>query len=82
MVTNPNVASFFGFAQGFDAYMELYEQENAHFVDAKQLVADAELVNERAIEWIDGSPFPRPRPPRDLMDGEVGEEHDHDHDRE
>jgi arylsulfatase A-like enzyme len=59
VLTNPNVASFFGFDQGYDEFIEMYDRRDVDFVDAEELVADSAMATEQAIRWIEaaGRPF-------------------------
>ncbi len=52
IVTNPNIGSFFGFAQGFDQYMELYDRRQPGPVTALELTASSEQVTAVAKDWM------------------------------
>lgn len=58
IVANPNLGSFYGFARGFDDFIELYERSTAGDVDSEEPMATADVVTKRAIEWIDGTREP------------------------
>ena len=58
IVANPNVGSFFGFAQGFDDFVELYRRREPGRVRTTELVSTADVVTDRAIEWIRRAPRP------------------------
>ncbi|MGH0032853.1 MAG: sulfatase family protein [Myxococcota bacterium] len=59
IVANPNVGSAYGFDQGWDEYVELYQRRAKGRVASGELVADAGRVTRRALRWLDGarSPF-------------------------
>ncbi|MFH1681988.1 MAG: sulfatase [Candidatus Eisenbacteria bacterium] len=48
IVTNGNVSSEFGFAQGFDYYREVYKNNPGSFVERQRAV----IVADRAVEWL------------------------------
>jgi len=52
IVTNPNVGRFFGFGDGFDDYVELFEHQRRDLIDSDRPRARADEVTRRAIEWI------------------------------
>ncbi len=53
IIANPNIGSTFGFAAGFDEFVELYEPHAGHqAVQPEQLIATAERVVDRAQEWL------------------------------
>jgi hypothetical protein len=56
--TNANVAGCFGFGQGFDDMIELYERREAGKVTWAEIIADSEEVTRTAIEWIEGAQRP------------------------
>jgi arylsulfatase A-like enzyme len=58
IVTNPNVAPLFGFAQGFDAFFELYERKRAGVVRSNELAVDSAEVTEQAMARIDSANRP------------------------
>jgi arylsulfatase A-like enzyme len=55
---NPNVGSFYGFSRGFETYGELYERRRRGLVGARELVATADEVVDRAIAWLAGAEEP------------------------
>jgi arylsulfatase A-like enzyme len=58
ITTNPNVGTFFGFDQGFDDVIQLYERRVAGSIDQHELIARSEAVTEHALEWIANAPRP------------------------
>lgn len=58
VTANPNVASFFGFAQGFDDVIELYDRRAPGVVVETELVATSEDVGAHALEWLARAPRP------------------------
>jgi arylsulfatase A-like enzyme len=58
IVTNPNVGSFYGFDRGYDEFIQLYARRGAGHVMSNELVARADEVTRRAIEWIESAPHP------------------------
>jgi arylsulfatase len=58
IVTNPNVASFFGFDQGWNEYVELFVHSGRRKVGTKESRARSDEVTKRAIEWIDRTEEP------------------------
>jgi len=58
ITTNPNIASFFGFDQGYDEFEELYARRRAGRVHALEDHAASDEVTRRAIAWIDSAPRP------------------------
>jgi len=59
IVTNPNIGSFFGFDQGYDDFIELFQRtRTGHYVSARETFAPSDEVTRRAIEWIEGAPRP------------------------
>lgn len=59
ITANPNIGAFFGFNQGFDAFIQLFTRRERGVVDTDELIASSREVTERAIAWIEqaGSPF-------------------------
>ena len=53
IITNPNVGSFFGFARGFDEFIELYARSEAGHVKQRELITSSDKVTEVAKAWID-----------------------------
>ncbi|MBW2273164.1 MAG: sulfatase [Deltaproteobacteria bacterium] len=53
VVANPNVGSFYGFDQGYDEYVELYERRARGMIDARESVVPSDQVTERVKRWID-----------------------------
>jgi arylsulfatase A-like enzyme len=59
IVTNPNIGSFFGFDQGYDYFIELFQRTRAgDYVSARETFAPSDEVTRRAIEWIEGASRP------------------------
>ena len=59
IVTNPNVGRFFGFGEGFDDYIELFEHsDDPVVIDEYAPRARADEVTKRAIRWIDEGDAP------------------------
>jgi arylsulfatase A-like enzyme len=58
IVANPNLGSFYGFARGFDDFIELYERSIPGMVPSEELAATADVVTKRAIQWIDAAREP------------------------
>jgi arylsulfatase A-like enzyme len=58
IVANPNVGSFYGYASGFDEFIELYARTDRGAVQGEEMIARAEEISERAVEWIDGAAEP------------------------
>ncbi len=55
-VTNPNVASAYGFARGWDDYFELYERRDAGFVGQEELITPASVVIDQVAGWLEDAP--------------------------
>ena len=68
VVTNPNAGRHFGFAQGYQDFLELYDHSGQGRVSESGARASAAEVTARAIRWLDetdtdakaGDPAPRP----------------------
>ncbi len=58
VITNPNVGSFFGFAQGFDSFDELYQRQDVGKVASSELITPSDVAAARALEWIDATSKP------------------------
>ena len=58
IITNPNVGSFFGFDQGYDDFIELYERTRTGIVGSAEKFAPSAVVTRRAISWIEGARRP------------------------
>jgi arylsulfatase A-like enzyme len=58
LVTNPNVGSFFGFDQGYDTFIELFDHEGGGTVPSDSTRATSAEVSKRAIEWIEADHRP------------------------
>jgi arylsulfatase A-like enzyme len=57
IIANPNIGSAFGFAKGFDDFIELYSQLDARRpVMPGELIATADKVVERALSWLRSRP--------------------------
>lgn len=52
IITNPNVGSYFGFDQGYDEFIELYQETGGADVEQKGDRAPSDEVTRRAIEWM------------------------------
>jgi arylsulfatase A-like enzyme len=53
VITNPNVGRYFGFNQGYDDFIELYDHEGRGPVEATTPQARSDVVTRRAIDWIE-----------------------------
>ena len=53
ITANPNIGSFFGFDQGFDAFEELYSRAEAGEVKTRELVTPSDRITGRAMQWLD-----------------------------
>lgn len=52
IITNPNLASTFGFHRGFDHFLELYEPvDQLRPIEPQELIAPAERVVDTTLEW-------------------------------
>ena len=58
VTTNPNIGRFFRFDQAFDTFVELYDRREAGKVRTRELVTTADVVTDRALEWIADAPRP------------------------
>jgi arylsulfatase A-like enzyme len=58
IVANPNLGSFYGFARGFDDFIELYERSSPGRVSSEEPMATADVVTKHAIQWIDAAREP------------------------
>jgi arylsulfatase A-like enzyme len=58
IVTNPNVGAFFGFDQGFEEFVELFDHDGEAVVPYQGSRARSDAVTRRAIEWIDSARRP------------------------
>ncbi len=58
LATNPNVGSFFGYARGFDDFIELYERRELGKVTSREFIARSDRVVDRAKEWLEKSRKP------------------------
>jgi len=56
VTTNPNAGATFGFGQGFQEVVELFEQPG--FLVSNQNLGTSDEVTERAIAWLDSAPRP------------------------
>ena len=55
-VTNPNVASAYGFSRGWDDYFELYERRDAGYVEQEELITPASAVVDQVMGWLEDTP--------------------------
>ncbi len=52
VIANPNLASAFGLARGFEQYLELYEPvDRVRPIEPQELIASAERVVDQALRW-------------------------------
>jgi arylsulfatase A-like enzyme len=58
VVANPNIGSVFGFDRGFDEFVELYARREKGPVEVAELTTSADLVTQRAVEWLGRAPRP------------------------
>ncbi|MFT5441675.1 MAG: arylsulfatase A-like enzyme [Myxococcota bacterium] len=58
ITTNPNVGSFFGFRQGFDDLVELYDAKDTAEIHSAALIASADDVADAVEQWLDKAPEP------------------------
>ncbi|HJS74690.1 MAG TPA: sulfatase [Vicinamibacteria bacterium] len=58
LATNPNVGSFFGYARGFDDFIELYERREQGVVELGEFVVRSDRVIDRAKDWMEESERP------------------------
>lgn len=55
---NPNVASFFGFGQGFDLMREMYRRRRRGKVRIHELIAPSDEIGRVALEWVEEAKRP------------------------
>ena len=58
ILTNPNLGSFYGFDQGFDTFVELYDRSEAGPVSHDEPMETADVTTDRAIAWLESTPEP------------------------
>jgi arylsulfatase A-like enzyme len=58
IVTSPNVGSFYGFSQGFEDFVELYDRRRPGFVSAWEQTTRSDEATRQAIRWIDAADRP------------------------
>ena len=58
IVTSPNVGSFYGFSQGFEDFIELYQRRKPGYVSSWEQTTRSDEVTRRAIQWIDAAERP------------------------
>jgi choline-sulfatase len=58
IVTNPNVASYYGFDQGWDDFVELFPSDSSTGRPERGGRAASDHVTRRAADWIDASSQP------------------------
>jgi len=52
IVANPNVGSFYGFQQGFDDFIELYQRREQGRVQSGELIASGQQLTQQATAWL------------------------------
>lgn len=58
VVANPNVGSFYGFDQGFDTYLQLFERRTPGRIRSGENIVPSDQVNEQVLSWIDSATCP------------------------
>ncbi len=58
VVTNPNVGSFYGFDQGFDTYLQLFERREPGRIKSGEAIVRSDQVTEQLFSWIDDATCP------------------------
>jgi len=58
ITTNPNTGRFFGFDQGFDDLIELYNHDPKRSMQPSAMKASAEEVAREVTRWIESGPQP------------------------
>ena len=59
IITNPNIGPYFGFDQGYDSFLELYDtsldraRDSSGRVPPREFITASDVVTARAIEWIE-----------------------------
>jgi arylsulfatase A-like enzyme len=52
-VTNPNLGHFYGFARGWDDYVELYARDKVGRIEPSELVTRSDQLNVPVFEWLE-----------------------------
>jgi arylsulfatase A-like enzyme len=60
IVANPNVGGVFGFNQGYDGddFIELFVRRRPEAIGVSDMIARADEITDRAIQWIDSASRP------------------------
>ena len=55
VVANPNIGAFYGFDQGYDDFLQLFERRDVGMIGSHEALVPSNQVTDHVLEWIDSA---------------------------